>query len=304
MTTTNSTDPTARKRNPLIALALGLAAPGLGLLYAGNAVLAALVLVTVLLAAVGVPALFLVLHLDLVTLTDVLRALLPALWVPPALFAVWLAAKSEPRVLQGFQHPWWYLGFALVAWTGQGALRELVVARYLITAPAMPSSSMLPTLARNDTVLVKRLGFDAHTVVPGDVVIVRAEKAEDPAFIARVVALAGHVVVVRDGALVIDDVEVARPPCGPTDHPHTDEDGQVVPCHTETLNGRSWLTMGTTHRAPVTSVPSGFVYVVGDNRSASQDAQRWGVVSLERIEGRASDVVASPAGRAFLGKLR
>ena len=304
MTTTNTTEPLAAKRNPLIALVLGLAAPGLGLLYAGNGLLAALVLGTVLLAAVGVPALFLVLHLDLITLLDVMRALLPALWVPPALFAVWLAAKSESRALHGFQHPWWYLGFALVAWTGQGALRELVVARYLVTAPAMPSSSMLPTLAKNDAVLVKRLGFDAHTVVPGDVVIVRADKPEDPAVIARVVSLAGHAVVVRDGALVIDDVEIARPACGPSDHPHTDEDGQVVPCHTETLNGRSWLTMGTTHRAPVTSVPSGFVYVVGDNRSASQDAQHWGLVSLERIEGRASAVVASQAGRAFIGPLR
>ncbi|WP_076259988.1 signal peptidase I [Intrasporangium flavum] len=134
------------------------------------------------------------------------------------------------------------------------------------------SDSMSPTLSPGEHVLLLREPW-AGSVSRGDVVVVgpgwAARAATDPrlsgqpdadAWVKRVVGVADDVVALEDGRLVVDGSPVAEPWFDP-----------------ESMDG--------VYFGPVT-VPSGAVFVMGDDRSRSVDSRDLGPVLLEEIEGR------------------
>ncbi len=174
----------------------------------------------------------------------------------------------------------------------------LAVQAYAVKPYRIPSGSMAPTLSIGDRVLVDRVGHrlgaqpevgdivvfhppagaDADTAVcadpaPGAPCARGTEDASEQTFIKRVVAVAGDTVAIRDGHVIRNGRRAAEPfaaPCGGAE-------GCDLP------------------RA--ITVPSGSVYVLGDNRGGSLDSRFWGPVPVERVIGQAR---ASywPPGRA------
>ncbi len=144
----------------------------------------------------------------------------------------------------------------------------LVVKTFLIQAFYIPSESMVPTLKVGDRVLVNKLSYRTGDVERGDIVVFArpggpaADGIED--LIKRVVALPGETVEGRDGDVYIDGQPLAEPYLQP------EVDTSPFPLYT---------------------VPEDHVWVMGDNRDASDDSRRFKAVPLDDVVGRAFVVI-------------
>jgi len=156
---------------------------------------------------------------------------------------------------------------------------------------------MLPQLEAGDRVVVSKLSYRFHDPRRGDVVVFDSPTAEDDdggAFpvkvlrealeavgvrkpgetelIKRVVALAGETVSCRDGTVFIDGRLLIEP----------------------------YLPDDTITACEQVTVPDGMLFMMGDNRTNSQDSRRFGPVPEDSLVGRAILRVWPPPRIAFL----
>jgi signal peptidase I len=137
------------------------------------------------------------------------------------------------------------------------AARTWVIATYTV-----PTPSMVPTIQVGDRFVVDRLVYLYRKPQPGDIVVFDDPGRVLPALVKRVIAVEGHTVDLKDGHVVIDGVVASEPytygkPSVPQSFP-----------------------------LPVT-VPPGYVWVMGDNRTDSGDSRTFGPIPLTSIHGRA-----------------
>jgi signal peptidase I len=166
-------------------------------------------------------------------------------------------------------------------------LLAVVFKTFLVAAFYIPSGSMESTLNISDRVLVEKVSYRFGEVKTGDVVVfVHDEPGLEPAgpgnpvarffsslgqavglvppsdrdFIKRVVGVPGDKIDCKGGALFRNDAQVPEP----------------------------YLTEGTTTEGcqPIT-VPPGQLYVMGDNRTNSQDSRTFGPIQRSDVVGRA-----------------
>lgn len=190
----------------------------------------------------------------------------------------------------------------------------------------VPSGSMEPTLRIGDRIFAAKYAYGwrlPFTRIPlgslevpqrGDVVVFTRpiEDQEDawwseldiaglvPArdYVKRVAAVAGDTVAVRNGVVVID----GRPTQATDQGPYRYVDQSCTTMQTRRLltdEGPSRVILQATqaHRrqpdwGPET-VPSGHVFVLGDNRDRSKDSRSFGFVPVRDIKGKALRVWAS-----------
>lgn len=136
----------------------------------------------------------------------------------------------------------------------------LIVNLFLGEARRVEMQSMEPSLHQNERLIIEKVSYRLHLPRRGDIVVLRLSAHEtEPPLIKRVIGLPGETVAIRDGRVLID--------------------GQVLDepyCRQATLaTGGPWV------------VPEGHVFVLGDNRGASNDSRYFGPVPIAHIVGRA-----------------
>jgi signal peptidase I len=161
----------------------------------------------------------------------------------------------------------------------------VVIKSFLIQPFYIPSESMLPTIEVNDRVMVSKLSYRFGGPRPGDIVVfkspfngekgkesiadlvmrhvfealgIRAASAED--FIKRIVAVEGDRIEIHDNQVWVNG-DALDEPYIPNHVRMNDEAPQVV--------------------------PTGHVFVMGDNRDESFDSRRFGPIPVEDIVGEA-----------------
>jgi len=140
----------------------------------------------------------------------------------------------------------------------------LFVRGFLIQAFYIPSESMVPTLVKNDRVLVNKLSYKLHDVHRGDIVVFDAPPGAATAqvkdLIKRVVGLPGETIEGRNGTIFINGK--------PLDEPYLPPD----------VRSRDF---------PPAKVPAKEIWVLGDNRQDSRDSTFFGPITEHSIVGRA-----------------
>ncbi len=152
----------------------------------------------------------------------------------------------------------------------------LLVRAFVLQQFAVDGHSMDTTLHDGDRVLVNKLSYRMHDPNRGDVVVLKTiDGAGERDLIKRVVGLPGETVEYRGCVLYIDGRELNEPYLDP----------EVV---TPSNCGFD--------QVPV-EVPTGHVFVMGDNRGGSKDSRdrTVGPIDYDNIIGRAF-VVIWPAG--------
>ena len=167
---------------------------------------------------------------------------------------------------------------------------------FLVQAFYIPSGSMEPTLEPGDRVLVRKVLYHPGR---GDIIVfedpqgrpgpdrglvggfvhwlseaVGIARPQDEDFIKRVIGLPGETVELRDGTLFVDGLE--------TPEPYLEGD------------------LDTRDYGPA-QVPSGALFVLGDNRLHSSDSRfGLGFVPVDKVIGRAFVIVWPPSRVGWL----
>jgi signal peptidase I len=127
----------------------------------------------------------------------------------------------------------------------------------------MPSVSMEPTIHRNDVFAVSAWFYWHRDPRSGDVVVFRWPVDPTVFFAKRIVASGGSTIAVVDGITLVDGKPASEP--------------YVQDAMRRTEYARSMA---------LTRVPSGYYFVMGDNRDNSDDSRAWGPVPRKYILGR------------------
>lgn len=142
-------------------------------------------------------------------------------------------------------------------------LRTFVFVPYEI-----PSGSMEETIMTGDMVFSEKISYYAREPQRGDIVTFDDPEVAGRTLIKRVIAVGGQTVDLQDGYVVVDGVVL--------DEPYT--------------NGKESFPLARTAPGkdiafPYT-VPEGELWVMGDNRTASQDSRYFGSIPVKSVTGR------------------
>ena len=165
----------------------------------------------------------------------------------------------------------------------------LFIRTFVVQAFKIPSSSMEPNLLIGDHLLVNKFVFSPSlgpwedTVSPKrpirrfDVVVFKFPKEPEKDFIKRVMGLPGETVEVRNKIVYVDGQAIddrnyahflgASPRRGDSE--------------------RDLLGEGADPEWGPQQVPSGQLFVMGDNRDNSLDSRSWGFLPVDQVKGRA-----------------
>ncbi len=159
-------------------------------------------------------------------------------------------------------------------------LCTVVLRTYVVQSFSIPSLSMAPTLQVGDRIIVNKLSYDLHGVHRGDVVVFARPPLEDQQYadlVKRVIGLPGETISSRGCQVLINGKVLSEPwlPPGPAS------------C-TTTLPGDAHPQFNLP--GPV-KIPPGEYFVMGDNRTNSEDSRFFGPIPQSLIVGRAVAVV-------------
>lgn len=193
----------------------------------------------------------------------------------------------EPDVKQKKQLPFW-LEFPLLIVAA--LLIAVLIKTFLFQAFWIPSSSMEDTLQVFDRVLVSKISYEISDIGRGDIIVFDDprpgfEQPDEDAleravrnlkesiglvtpqseFIKRVIGLPGDVVEGREGGVFVNGVRLVEPYVREPETPI-----------------RSF--------GPV-EVPPGSLFMMGDNRQASQDSRIFGPIPIDQVVGKAFVII-------------
>ncbi|MBA0775510.1 hypothetical protein Gotri_010652 [Gossypium trilobum] len=149
--------------------------------------------------------------------------------------------------------------WGFLRWPGfDGFFRFLVIALLWSTFSEIrfiPSSSMYPTLRVGDRIIVEKASYFFRSPAINDIVTFRPPEQEtgfgkDAVLIKRIVAKGGDLVQVHHGSLYVNGV----------------------------AQNEDFIAERPSYTLELKYVPSGHVYVLGDNRNNSYDSHDWDVV--------------------------
>jgi signal peptidase I len=148
----------------------------------------------------------------------------------------------------------------LLAFALAFGIRTFIVEPFIV-----PTGSMIPTIQINNRVLAEKITY--RFIRPpryGDIVVFPDPKGEHPHLIKRVIATGGQTVDLKNGKVYVDGKELSEP------YTHGLPSEQLTP----------------EISFPFT-VPTGSIWVMGDNRTNSGDSRVFGAVPVNEVQGHA-----------------
>jgi signal peptidase I len=164
-----------------------------------------------------------------------------------------------------------------VAVIALAVLVALAIQSWLLKPYRIPTESMLDTLRPGDRVLVNRVTFRLRDPHRGDVIVFRYPEDPEIVFIKRVVGVPGDVLEVRSGRLYVNGEKAPEPYVHRTG-------GRLDPTVAQAAVAGSTMHDPWSLAEPF-RVPAANYFVMGDNRTDSDDSRDWGTVPRSAIVG-------------------
>ncbi len=139
---------------------------------------------------------------------------------------------------------------------------------YGFQAYVSPSGSTEETIMTGDTVFSEKVSYYFGDPQQGDIVTFADPEIPSRTLIKRVIAVGGQTVDLIDGQVYVDGEAL--------DEPYT--------------NGLPSYPLATAYGVSITypyTIPDGCIWVMGDNRTNSQDSRYFGPVDASTVTGKA-----------------
>ena len=135
-------------------------------------------------------------------------------------------------------------------------IRYFIVELYLVDGP-----SMRPTLQSAERLVVNKFIYRFRAPERGEILVFRYPKDPSRDFIKRVIAVPGDTIEIKDGRVFVN----------------------------QQLMNEPYILSKTRGDYPLTTVPEGHIFVMGDNRNNSEDSRfaDVGFVPYELVKGKA-----------------
>ncbi len=135
-------------------------------------------------------------------------------------------------------------------------IRYFIVELYLVDGP-----SMRPTLQSAERLVVNKFIYRFRAPERGEILVFRYPKDPSRDFIKRVIAVPGDTIEIKDGRVFVN----------------------------QQLMNEPYILSKTRGDYPLTTVPEGHIFVMGDNRNNSEDSRfaDVGFVPYNLIKGKA-----------------
>ncbi len=135
-------------------------------------------------------------------------------------------------------------------------IRYFIVELYLVDGP-----SMRPTLQSAERLVVNKFIYRFRPPERGEILVFRYPKDPSRDFIKRVIAIPGDTIEIKDGRVFVN----------------------------QQLMNEPYILSKTRGDYPLTTVPEGHIFVMGDNRNNSEDSRfaDVGFVPYNLIKGKA-----------------
>jgi signal peptidase I len=159
----------------------------------------------------------------------------------------------------------------------------LVVNAFLAQATRVEGQSMEPNLHNNQRLVIEKISYRFHSPRRGDIVVLKSPNWVPIPFEQRVVAWC-YALLSRDSTVHVPDPLIKRIVGLP---------GEMIAIHdghvyiNEQILVEPYIQQATFGDVPAHVISSGCVFVLGDNRGASNDSRSFGEVALADIIGRA-----------------
>ncbi|HIY84497.1 signal peptidase I [Rubneribacter sp.] len=171
------------------------------------------------------------------------------------------AARRGPGILRSF--------FSLLLLVAVAVGVAFLLRTYVYQPYEIPSGSMEETVMTGDVLFSEKVSYYFREPEPGDIVTFQDPEIPGRVLLKRCIAVGGQTVVVGDdGVVYVDGVAQDEPYTG--GKPSYPLDGDVTYPYT---------------------VPEGYIWVMGDNRTNSQDSRYFGAVPVSSVTGRGALVV-------------
>lgn len=175
----------------------------------------------------------------------------------------------------------------------------LFVRSYVVTAYKVPTGSMQPTLKPGDFIFSSRMSYgfqvpftskkvDVSFPERGDLVVFSYSRLPAIPYVKRVIGLPGDRVQVKNGRVILNEepLQYEKIEGDTKDNPNS----ELFDIFTEKTHNLSWRVIFQKQIedkdfGPIV-VPPGEVFILGDNRDASDDSRYWGTVPMEQIVGK------------------
>jgi signal peptidase I len=145
---------------------------------------------------------------------------------------------------------------------GAAVMVAVLLRTFVVQTFYIPSDSMVPTLQRNDRVVVNKLSYHMHAVHRGDIVVFTTPPGVNKSFkdlVKRVIGLPGETVSAQHGKVFVNGRELTEP---------------YLP-----------KDVTTNDFGPV-RVPPDSLWVMGDNRGDSEDSRVFHAIPERTVVGR------------------
>ena len=179
-------------------------------------------------------------------------------------------------------------------------LLALIVRTFVLTGYRVPTTTMAPNLLPGDFIFSFRLPYGVRLPLTekkwavqapkrGEIVVFTFPDQPRTNYVKRVIGLPGDLIEIRKGRLRVNGQELNY------------QQITAVPEEVQQVAGEFELWLETSDEGPrqilrqkklsdrnfgPISVPQDEVFLLGDNRDASDDSRYWGTVPVSRVEGR------------------
>lgn len=151
-----------------------------------------------------------------------------------------------------------WVKFILIA-----VITALFIKTFIFSTTYIVGTSMYPTLEEGDMLFVNKIKLKFLPLNRGDIIVLKAPDNPKRDYIKRVVGVEGDTVLIQDGKVCLN---------GEILEEDYIEEGVI----TKTYDEYKW------------EIPKNHIFVLGDNRGASNDSRIFGPVPLNNVIGVAN----------------